>query len=133
MAQEQSIDEVQSAPPQQGRRNDARLRLYLPGRVKTLEGEVACFVENISQTGARIIVMDSSNIGRNGILRCGELDIFFERVWADDGRAGLAFDELVAPETLHELRCIHDNFDSIQRKEIRQMAQDWVHGLIGDN
>ena len=112
-----------------GRRNVARLRLYLPGRITTFEGELACFVENLSQTGARVIVIDSSRIGPSGILRCGDLDIFFDRVWVENGRAGLAFDETVTPETLHDLRRIHDNFDEIQRMEIRNMAHDWVNGL----
>jgi hypothetical protein len=118
--------------PTQGRRNVSRLRLYLPARVKTLEGEHACFVENISQTGARIIVTDSAKVGEIGTLRCGQVDILFDKVWSANGRTGLAFDELVPPDALRELRRVHDNFDEIQREEHRRIARDWVNGVIRD-
>ena len=130
MAQEQTLSDLRETEVVTGRRDVARLRLYLPGRIKTLGGEYPCFVEDISQTGARIIMMDAYRIGHSGILRCGELDVFFDRLWTAESRAGLAFDELIAPETLYELRRIHDNFDNIQREEIRRMAHDWVNGLV---
>jgi hypothetical protein len=128
VVQEQIISE-EATKPVTGRRNVARLRLYLPGRIKTLEGEFSCFVECLSQTGARIIIPDAGKVGQCGILRCGDLNMFFTRVWSEDNRAGLAFDEHVAAETLHELRRINDNFDDIQRAEIRHMAHEWVMGL----
>lgn len=130
MAHEQTLSDLREAEVVTWRRNVARLRPHLPGRIKTLEGEHPCIVEDLSQTGARIILADEHSFGSSGILRCGMLDIFFERVWANHGRAGLAFDEIVAPETLYELRRVHDNFDELQRSDIRRMAHDSVNGLI---
>jgi len=130
VAQDQSALDPQDAAPITGRRNVARLRLHLPGRIQALEGEYPCIVEDLSQTGARIILERACEIGSSGILRCGMLDIFFDRVWVSGNRAGLAFDEIVTAETLYELRRVHDNFDELQRSDIRQLAHDWVNGLI---
>ena len=130
MAHQQTLSGLRATEVVTGRRNVARLRLHLPGRIKTIEGEYPCIVEDLSQTGARIILADAHYIGSSGILRCGMLDIFFARVWVNSGRAGLTFDEIVAPETLYELRQVHDNFDELQKKDVRRMAHDWVNGLI---
>ncbi|KUO55300.1 MAG: hypothetical protein APF82_05105 [Sphingomonadales bacterium BRH_c42] len=111
-----------------GRRDAARLRLYLPARLILVDGVVPCIVEDISQTGAKLLIQNARPIGQSGILQCPPLDIFFDRVWAEGVRVGVAFEEPVAPETLHALRQLHDNHGALSKQELRRTAQDWVRG-----
>ncbi|MBA4163531.1 MAG: PilZ domain-containing protein [Erythrobacter sp.] len=117
-----------AAHTQTGRRDAARLRLYLPARLALVDGVVSCIIEDISQTGAKILIQHARPIGQSGILQCPPLDVFFDRVWTDGVRVGVAFEEPVEPETLHALRQLHDNYSAMSKQELRRTAQDWVRG-----
>lgn len=119
---------ISAAHTQTGRRDAARLRLYLPARLILMDGAVPCILEDISLTGAKIVLPVARTIGQSGFLQCPPLDVFFDRVWADGARLGVAFEEPVPAETLQELRILHDNHSSLVKQELRRTARDWVHG-----
>jgi len=111
-----------------GRRAAARLRLYMPARLVLVDGALPCILENISQTGARIVIQKARPISQSGILQCPPLDAFFDRVWAHGVRIGVTFEEPVPAETLHALRQLHDNYDSMSQQEMLRTARAWVRG-----
>ncbi|OGS58295.1 MAG: hypothetical protein A3J40_01205 [Erythrobacter sp. RIFCSPHIGHO2_12_FULL_63_10] len=119
-----------AAQEQAGRRDASRLRLYLPARLNMIDGMIPCIIEDISRTGARIVIQQARPIGQSGILQCPPLDAFFDRVWADGVRIGVTFEEPVSTETLHALRLLHDHHDAMSRQELRRTARDWVSGEL---
>src|SRR3546814_2156372 len=78
-----------AAHTQTGRRDAARLRLYLPARLALADGVVSCIIEAISQTGAKLLIQHARPIGQSGLLQCPPLDVFFDRVWTDGVRVGV--------------------------------------------
>lgn len=74
------------------------------------------------------MIQNARQIGQSGILQCPPLDVFFDRVWIDGVRIGVAFEEPLATETLHELRQLHDHHSALSKQELRRTAQDWVRG-----
>lgn len=79
-----------------GRRTASRVRLYVPAEVILLSGLKACWLEDISQYGARVtLTTPLPRPGAGIVLQVDSLDVFGTVVWAEGQRVGLVFDEVV--------------------------------------
>ena len=110
------------------RRNAERLRVLLPGKLTILDGVYDLAIEDISQTGARLIADVDLELGQQGILQCHPLDELFSVVWTDGKSAGIQFDEEVALGTIRALRWHNDRHRERHDAELRDIVQDWGSG-----
>lgn len=110
------------------RRAAARLRLNLPARLTFIGRSSACLVENISRTGAQLVVDRTPRKGEEGQLRCEYLSAFFRTIWGAGNLIGVEFDEAIPLEQILELRRINDSYSELQRLEVRRTARRWVAG-----
>ena len=110
------------------RRAASRLRLHLPARLILIDRNVECVLENISQTGARLVTSKPPKIGEFGRFRCDLIDQYFDTVWADGSRIGVHFDEPLSSNDLVDFRRFIDTFPDLQRRELMHQARRWVAG-----
>ncbi len=118
------------APPVQGRRSSARLRLGIPARLQLFGGNRSCLLVDISRCGGKIGVAEPPAVGSGGILTCEELDVFCVVVWSTSDQCGLHFDELLSQQMLLKMRTIVDNYPALEREKQSRHARDWVAGTI---
>lgn len=105
-----------------------RLRVLLPGKLTILDGNYDCAIEDISQTGARLIADVPLRINQQGILQCYPLDELFLVVWTDGKSVGIQFDDQVALGTIRALRWHNDRFRERHDTKLREIVQDWATG-----
>lgn len=111
-----------------GRRRNERLTVCLPGKLVLLDGEFDCALEDVSQSGARIITDAPLAIGRRGILSCSPLEAVFAVVWTRSRFAGLEFEEEAALGTIRLLRWHNDRDRERHDAMLRKMVQKWGSG-----
>jgi hypothetical protein len=118
-------------PANCGRRASSRLRLRLPAKLITLDGQGSAVLENISATGARVSSQFTLRQGASCILRLARLELFADVAWCAQGRLGLIFERPLAQDQLLRLR----NPDPADLANERAASQDWarsfVNGTIG--
>lgn len=117
-------------PDLQGRRAEPRARLLLEGSTEAIRGSSSVVVLDVSSTGARIEGRDLPDVGKDIVLRCGDVDTFGVIAWASEWRRGIHFDEPLSAAEVVELR---NQFEAIENaamtaEEIRAAA-DWASGL----
>lgn len=112
------------------RRAASRLKLHLPAQLTLVGRRSACLIENISRTGAQLVVDAAPRIGEEGQLKCEQLFTFFRTVWRAGNLLGVEFDEAVSLEQLLELRRINDSYSEHRRQEVRRTARLWVSGDV---
>lgn len=122
-------EDVNQALPE-GRRIDSRLRLHLPAKLILVGRTVPCVLQDISHSGARLVVEEVPAVGEFGQIQCTVLDRWFDTVWCAGHRVGIAFDEPIPFETLVFLRQYNDSFPQMQRSEIKARARSWVNGEL---
>lgn len=108
-----------------GRRQTERLTVCLPGTLTLMDGEFDCALEDISQTGARVITDAPLHTGRRGILSCSPLDTVFAVVWTRGRLAGLEFEEAEPLGTIRLLRWHNDRDRERHDAALRAMVQRW--------
>lgn len=112
-----------------GRRADARVRLHLPARLVMTTGTQQCILEDLSTTGAAIIVQGEMPApGASAILLCQHVEGFGMIRWTRHGRCGLMFDEKMALPDVVSLRHIADSFEATERERNLERARAWVQG-----
>ncbi|MCL4673050.1 MAG: PilZ domain-containing protein [Sphingomonadaceae bacterium] len=111
-----------------GRRRSERLTVCLPGKLVLLDGEFDCALEDISQTGARIISDAPLHMGRRGILSCSPMEAVFAVVWTKGQYAGLEFEEEESLGTIRMLRWHNDRDRQRHDSALRDMVQKWGSG-----
>ena len=85
-------------------------------------------IENVSQTGAQLVVDAAPHKGEDGQLKCESLSVFFRTVWSAGNLMGVEFDETIPLQEILELRRINDSYSEYQRMEVRRTARRWVAG-----
>ncbi len=117
-------------PEQRGRRTSPRAHIVLPATVDALSGHRRTSLLDISQTGARLEGSDLPAVGKDVILKCGEIDTFGTVVWSVSGRCGLLFDEPISTKELIALRhvAVAAEQSGITPEELQATA-DWMNGL----
>lgn len=111
-----------------GRRRSERLAVCLPAKLILLDGEFDCALEDVSQTGARIITDAPLHMGRRGILSCSPLEAVSAVVWTKGQYAGLEFEEEEALGMIRLLRWHNDRDRQRHDATLRQLVQKWGSG-----
>ncbi|MCW1381200.1 PilZ domain-containing protein [Novosphingobium sp. KCTC 2891] len=123
-----------SAPPsfhqprQTGRRADARVRLGIPCTLVLLSGNLVGQLEDVSCTGARIMLSPPAAIGSEGVMVVNGIEAFGEVVWVRAGRVGFRFDERLPLDIVVRLRHFADSFNEHERRRRERLAQEFVTG-----
>ncbi len=112
-----------------GRRGAARLRVYFPGRLIMIGGTYPCWLEDISQTGARVICQADIRQGKTGIFQSMDIEVLCTIVRAGNGRLGLQFEEDVSAEAIQEMRRRHDHSPKGKLSEEKVYARRWATGI----
>ena len=110
------------------RRTSSRLRLNLPAHLTLIGRSSACLIENISHTGAQLVVDTAPLRGEEGQLRCEDVKAFFRTVWGAGNLVGVEFDEAIPLHQILELHRINDAYSQDQQMEARRAARRWVAG-----
>lgn len=117
-------------PELRGRRSERRAYLVLPASAEAISGHLSVTLMDVSRTGVRLEGSHLPAVGKDIILRCGELDTFGTIAWAASGRCGMQFDEPIGIEDLRALRALSA---AAKRSDLtpdeRQAAADWANGL----
>ena len=117
-------------PEHRGRRANPRAHIVLPATVDAINGHLRISLLDISQTGARLEGSGLPDVGKDVILKCGEIDAFGTVIWAVAGRCGLLFDEPISATDLVALRrvAVAAEQSGITPEELQATA-DWMNGL----
>lgn len=81
-------------------RLESRLRVRLPVKVTTRDGQRCCVLEDLSANGARVSGNACFRIGQQVVLQWGRFEAFGEVRWGDSGACGLTF---YAPVPMRDL------------------------------
>ncbi|MDE2412561.1 MAG: PilZ domain-containing protein [Sphingomonadales bacterium] len=115
---------------ERGRREQSRLRLRLPCRLITRDGDAKVILTDLSQTGAR--VQTAANLAAKGeaVLLWFGMEAFGSVVWTRTGLCGFRFFDpiphnwLIVSRDLDETNAVRD-----EREVARQIAREWVAGV----
>ncbi|WP_333837145.1 PilZ domain-containing protein [Novosphingobium sp.] len=113
---------------QRGRRADARARLRIPARLILRGGIVACVVEDLSRTGARMAMAERPALGETGVLQINRVEGFGAVVWTERGQCGFQFDEPLTLADVVALRDFADGYAEYERDTQRRAAREFVLG-----
>lgn len=116
------------APGARGRRAAARARLNIPGRLILRRGVIACLVEDLSRTGARLMLQDLPALGETGVLEINRIECFGAAVWVKGTRCGVHFDEPLDLQQVVDLRQFADHYTEHRRDQERTAAREFVQG-----
>jgi hypothetical protein len=112
-----------------GRRQAARVRLALPGKVITITGHEPCQLDDLSQTGACITLAGAAPpLGDDVVMMVQGAEAFGTVVWRRGSSFGLAFDEPLAKSEVVRLRAVHDHFQALEHEQNLRRARDFVQG-----
>jgi hypothetical protein len=112
-----------------GRRQAARVRLALPGKVILITGHHACLLEDLSQTGARVTVSGTPpRVGDDVVLMVNGVEAFGTVVWQSGAGVGLCFEQPMAIDDVVRLRNIHDHYQLLEQQAERRRAREFVQG-----
>jgi hypothetical protein len=112
-----------------GRRNAARVRLALPGKVILITGHESCRLDDLSQTGACLTVAGPAPpIGDDAVLMVNGVEAFGTVVWRRGASFGLCFEQRMAIGDVVHLRAFHDHFQNLEEQRQRRNARDFVQG-----
>jgi len=117
-------------PQLRGRRAQGRASILLGGSLEAINGRERIDLLEVSLAGARIKGRNLPEVGRNVILKCGQIDAFGTIVWASSNRRGIAFDEPISTAALIALRVASVSAERTgTTPEERQAMADWANGL----
>ena len=117
-------------PELRGRRDQPRAHLLLAASVEALSGRNSVNLLDVSRTGARLEGVELPAVGKDIVLRCGEIDTFGTVVWSSGGQCGLQFDEPISGSELIELRnaAMAAEQSGLTPEELQAKA-DWASGV----
>ena len=113
----------------QPRREFSRLRLGIPARLLSLDGQQWVTLVDLSQSGARVALEASRKIGGGGLLRWLGYEAFGDPAWQCGEELALHFDEPIQPAWLIETR--HRAPAELDEKgDTRRAAREFVSGKV---
>ncbi|MEQ8773382.1 MAG: PilZ domain-containing protein [Erythrobacter sp.] len=118
--------------PNTGRRAAPRLRVSLPARLITIEGNQPCVLMNLSRSGAQVAVLESVRVGEGAVLRCGSLEAFGDVIRSDFGLNAIRFEHELTDEQVLDIRHYHETFEDRERRSLSDTARKWVTGDNSD-
>lgn len=119
--------------PNTGRRAAPRLRVSLPARLISVEGNQPCVLMNLSRSGAQVAVLDSIRVGEGAVLQCGSLEVFGDVIRSDFGLNAIRFEEEISDAQVLEIRHYHETFEERERRSLIDTARKWVTGDSDDD
>lgn len=123
-----------SAPiPNTGRRSAPRLRLSLPARLITIDGNQPCILLNLSRSGAQVALFEALRTGESAVLRCASIDVFGDIVRCEIGLNALRFETELRDENVLAIRRYADSYAENERRSLVETARNWVTGESGDD
>ncbi|MFC3670356.1 PilZ domain-containing protein [Novosphingobium pokkalii] len=111
-----------------GRRAEARARLNIPARLTLRRGVMPCLVEDLSRTGARLVLAEPPALGETGILEINRIEGFGAAVWIKGRHCGFHFDDPLDLQQVIDLRQYADHFSEYRREQERTAAREFVQG-----
>lgn len=121
------------AIPNTGRRSAPRLRVSLPARLISIEGNQPCVLMNLSRSGAQVAVLDAIRVGEGAVLRCGSLEVFGDVIRSDFGLNALRFEEELTDAQVLDIRHYYETFEERERRSLIDTARKWVTGDSDDD
>lgn len=114
-----------------GKRRHARLRVRLPAKLITLDGEFRVVLCDLSTGGARVGKPGLVLNGGHAILQWGRFEAFCELAWCRSGLIGAQFEEPIPKEWIIATREL-DSAERLPDEEQlkRAVARDWVSGQL---
>jgi hypothetical protein len=110
----------------QPRRAFSRLRLGIPARLLSLDGQQWVTLVDLSQSGARVVLDSTSRIS-GGLLRWLGFEAFGDPAWQVGEELALHFDEPIEPTWLFETRQ-RAPVELDHELHARDAARDFVSG-----
>ncbi|HEX4847760.1 MAG TPA: PilZ domain-containing protein [Novosphingobium sp.] len=115
--------------PRTGKRCHARLRVRLPAKLITLDGDYRVVLCDLSQSGARIGQPGLPLLQGQAILLWDKYEAFGRFAWCRAGLAGLAFLDPIPPAWVLATRDLDDAHHLPDDSELqRRHAREWVTG-----
>lgn len=108
------------------RRAFPRLRLGIPARLLSLDGQQRVTLVDLSQSGARVVLDSTSRIS-GGLLRWLGFEAFGDPAWQVGDELALHFDEPIKPTWLFETRKLAP-VELDHERHARDAARDFVSG-----
>lgn len=112
----------------QGQRGTARLALGVPGSLVMTHATLACLIDDISASGARVRCDAPLGAGTVAELRFEERREFCTVAWARAGRVGLRFDRRLTLEDIEYFRWIAANPQQWAQSSQSSAAREWSNG-----
>lgn len=119
---------AEPAIPNTGRRSAPRLRLILPARLISIEGDQPCILMNLSRSGAQVAVIHPLRSGEAAVLRCAGIDVFGDVIRTDFGLNAIRFEQELRDADVLAVRHHYDTFEDSQRRSLIETARKWVTG-----
>ena len=119
--------------PNTGRRAAPRLRVSLPARLISVEGNQPCVLMNLSRSGAQVAVLDAIRVGEGAVLQCGSLEVFGDVIRSDFGLNAIRFEDEISDRQVLDIRHYHETFEERERRSLIDTARKWVTGESADD
>jgi hypothetical protein len=117
----------------QGQRSFNRLSLGVRGELELTRGTLACIVEDISRSGARISLQPPPPRGAPAVLRVAGNVVFSTVTWTRADRCGLRFDQPVPLDEMQRFLWISQNPEQYERDRMSVAARAWSSGQDAHN
>lgn len=111
------------------RRSHARLRLGIPARLISLDGQQWVTLIDLSQSGARLVLKGTGKVS-GGLLRWLDFEAFGDPAWQAGNELALQFDEPLCPRWLIETRQ-RAAYELNREVQTREAAREFVTGRFG--
>lgn len=89
-----------------GRRHAVRERLNLAVSLYSVEQTRVAVLADISEEGCKLQGLALPGVGRDVLLKAGDVELFGQIVWKSNGERGVKFDHALTDASLAELRSL---------------------------
>lgn len=79
-----------------GHRREPRQQVSLLGSAIAVQGSKSVLVEDLCANGAKLLGHVLPAVGKDLVIRAGQLDVFGRVVWSNGGHCGVIFDAPLA-------------------------------------
>lgn len=111
------------------RRTEPRLRLGIPAKFESLEGQHKVRLLDLSQSGAHVDMPDIGKV-RQGVLTWMGYEVFAEVMWQKRSEIGVQFDTQLTYDQLVEIREYAPAVVQQEAIDAAKAARDFVDGRL---
>lgn len=114
-----------------GKRGQARLRVRLPAKLITLDGEFRLVLCDLSTGGARVGKTGLMLSGGQAVLLWDRFEAFCTIAWCRSGLVGVRFEDPIPKEWIIATRELDSMARLPDEQELRRLeAREWVMGQV---